>query len=434
MRYFIFSLFIFLSISAFGQKNIFVRGTIIDSETKQPIALAHIKIHNQNIITKTDEQGAFNMYFYAQKRTTLVISHTSYQTTYEVVNAEKDTLNLTINLEKKTVELTTFTVEDNSKPIAVFKSVEISIADYEFSKDNFIFIAYEKNPAKDSKLYLVDKQQTILATHFIPCEPIELYTDYLGHINLICKKAIYRIEISNQNQITLYKLPLEDFYQLIKPVIDTLGKSIIFSDFLQQFPRFKYYAFNTEDTTMSIIKEVVHKDMDWQYQYEYYDLNNAEKQFAKRMAKKYKDYDKHDIAAAMTGFASNFMYEEVYAPLFIINDTIHIFDHYENEIAKFIYDTVPTASVNIDYHIQQNGSKWKKQLFMDELNGDIYALFLKQGYFILKKINTQTGSVISETKLQHQFVSKIKIKDGYVYYTYKPQQTLQKKFLFKEKL
>ena len=434
MRYFIFSLFIFLSISAFGQKNIFVRGTIIDSETKQPIALAHIKIHNQNIITKTDEQGAFNMYFYAQKRTTLVISHTSYQTTYEVVNAEKDTLNLTINLEKKTVELTTFTVEDNSKPIAVFKSVEISIADYEFSKDNFIFIAYEKNPAKDSKLYLVDKQQTILATHFIPCEPVELYTDYLGNINLICKKAIYRIEISNQNQITLYKLPLEDFYQLIKPVIDTLGKSIIFSDFLQQFPRFKYYAFNTEDTTMSIIKEVVHKDMDWQYQYEYYDLNNAEKQFAKRMAKKYKDYDKHDIAAAMTGFASNFMYEEVYAPLFIINDTIHIFDHYENEIAKFIYDTVPTASVNIDYHIQQNGSKWKKQLFMDELNGDIYALFLKQGYFILKKINTQTGRVISETKLQHQFVSKIKIKEGYVYYTYKPQQTLQKKFLFKEKL
>ena len=434
MRYFIFSLFIFLSISAFGQKNIFVRGTIIDSETKQPIALAHIKIHNQNIITKTDEQGAFNMYFYAQKRTTLVISHTSYQTTYEVVNAEKDTLNLTINLEKKTVELTTFTVEDNSKPIAVFKSVEISIADYEFSKDNFIFIAYEKNPAKDSKLYLVDKQQTILATHFIPCEPVELYTDYLGNINLICKKAIYRIEISNQNQITLYKLPLEDFYQLIKPVIDTLGKSIIFSDFLQQFPRFKYYAFNTEDTTMSIIKEVVHKDMDWQYQYEYYDLNNAEKQFAKRMAKKYKDYDKHDIAAAMTGFASNFMYEEVYAPLFIINDTIHIFDHYENEIAKFIYDTVPTTNVAIDYHIQQNGSKWKKQLFMDELNGDIYALFLKQGYFILKKINTQTGSVISETKLQHQFVSKIKIKEGYVYYTYKPQQTLQKKFLFKEKL
>ena len=434
MRYFIFSLFIFLSISAFGQKNIFVRGTIIDSETKQPIALAHIKIHNQNIITKTDEQGAFNMYFYAQKRTTLVISHTSYQTTYEVVNAEKDTLNLTINLEKKTVELTTFTVEDNSKPIAVFKSVEISIADYEFSKDNFIFIAYEKNPAKDSKLYLVDKQQTILATHFIPCEPVELYTDYLGNINLICKKAIYRIEISNQNQITLYKLPLEDFYQLIKPVIDTLGKSIIFSDFLQQFPRFKYYAFNTEDTTMSIIKEVVHKDMDWQYQYEYYDLNNAEKQFAKRMAKKYKDYDKHDIAAAMTGFANNFMYEEVYAPLFIINDTIHIFDHYENEIAKFIYDTVPTTNVAIDYHIQQNGSKWKKQLFMDELNGDIYALFLKQGYFILKKINTQTGSVISETKLQHQFVSKIKIKEGYVYYTYKPQQTLQKKFLFKEKL
>ncbi|PKP48926.1 MAG: hypothetical protein CVT95_03870 [Bacteroidetes bacterium HGW-Bacteroidetes-12] len=434
MRYFIFSLFIFLSITSFGQKNIFVRGIVIDNETKLPIALAHIKIHNQNIITKTNEQGAFKMYFYAQKRTTLVISHTSYQTTYEVVNTEKDTLNLTINLEKKTIELTTFTVEDNSKPITVFKSAKINVSDYEFHKNNFVFIAYEKNPLKDSKIYLVDEQQTILNTHFIPCEPVELYTDYLGNINLICKNAIYRIDISNQNQITLYKLPLEDFYQLVKPVLDTLDKTIIFSDFLQQFHRFKYYAFNTEDTTLSIIKEVVHKDMDWQYQYEYYNLNNAEKQFAKRMAKKYKGYDKHDIAAVMTGFANNFMYEEVYAPLFIINDTIHIFDHYENKIIKFIYDTVETSSVKIDYHIKQNGSKWKKQLFMDELNGEIYALFLKQGYYILKKINTNTGKITSETKLQHQFVSKIKVKDGYVYYTYKPQQSLQKKFLFKEKL
>lgn len=434
MKFFFSFLLIFIHFLAFGQQPTVVKGTIIDSETQQPIELAHVKILNQNIISTSDEFGNFKMLISIQKRTTLVISHTSYATTYEVIVAEKDTLNLIIPLTKKTVELTTFTVEDNTKPIAVFKSVEISIADYEFFKDNFIFIAYEKNPAKDSKIYLVDKQQTILATHFIPCEPVELYTDYLGNINLICKKSIYRIEISNHNQITLYKLPLEDFYQLIKPVIDTLGKSIVFSDFLQQFPRFKYYAFNTEDTTLSIIKEVVHKEMDWQYQYEYYDLTNAEKQFAKRMAKKYKDYDKHDIAAAMTGFANNFMYEEVYAPLFIINDTIHIFDHYENEIVKFIYDTVQTASVAIDYHIQQNGSKWKKQLFMDELNGDIYALFLKQGYFILKKINTQTGSVSSETKLQHQFVSKIKIKEGYVYYTYKPQQSLQKKFLFKEKL
>lgn len=432
----IFSILLFLigNTAVFAQKNVVVYGNVFDSQTKQPIVLAHVKILNQNNITSTNENGFFKLLVYAQQRTTLAISHTSYNTIYEVINAEKDSVFVTLYLDKKNVELPAFTLENNTKPIPVFSSVEINIFDYEFYQDKFVFIAYAKNPAKDSKLYLVDEQETILTSHFIPCEPTELYTDYQGNINLICKNAIYRVVINNATKIELYKLPLEDFYQLVKPILDTLEKSILFSDFLQQFPRFKYYAFNTNDSSLSIIKEVVHKDMDWQYQYEYYNLTNAEKQFAKRMAKKFKGYDKHDIAAAMTGFANNFLYEEVYAPLFVINDTIHIFNHYENQILKFVYDTVQVDSVAIDYHLQQNNSKWKTKLFIDELNGKIYGLFTKQGFNILKEINTNSGKIAKETKLQHQFVSKIKIKDGFAYYIYKPQQSLQKKFLFKEKL
>lgn len=434
MKYLIAILLFFIVATSFCQKNVVVYGAVFDKETSQPVALAHVKIHNQNSVTTTNEKGYFKMLVYVEQRTTLAISHTSYKTIYEVINSEKDSILVQIYLDKKTVELTPFIVQDNTQPIAVFRSVEINIFDYEFHKNNFVFIAYEKNPAKDSKIYLVNEQETILATHFIPCEPVELYTDYQGNINLICKNAIYRIEISNQHQISLFKLPLEDFYQLVKPIIDTLGKSILFSDFLHQFPHFKYYVYNTNDSSLSVIKEVIHKDMEWQYQYEYYNLTNADKQFAKRMAKKYKGYDKNDIAAVMTGFANNFLYEEVYAPLFVINDTIHIFDHYENKISKFIYDTVETAIVKIDYHTQTNGSKWKTKLYMDELYGTIYGLFERQGYNILKQIDTHSGKITHETKLQQQFVSKIKIKEGYVYYVYKPQQSLQKKFLFKEKL
>ena len=68
-----------------------------------------------------------------------------------------------------------------------------------------------------------------------------------------------------KDKIAIYELPMDDFNKLIKPVVDTLKGSIIFSDFLKQFPKFKYYVFNPVDTSVSIIKEVVHKDMDWQY-------------------------------------------------------------------------------------------------------------------------------------------------------------------------
>ena len=69
---------------------------------------------------------------------------------------------------------------------------------------------------------------------------------------------------------------------------------------------------------------------------------------------------------------------------------------------------------------------------LDEVNGNIYGVFLKNGYYYLKEINVSSGKVVSEKKLTYQFVSKLKIRDGYIYYTYKPKQTLQKKFLYKE--
>ena len=236
------------------------------------------------------------------------------------------------------------------------------------------------------------------------------------------------------DQLSLYELPLESFNQLIKPVVDTLEHSLLFSDFMRQFPRFKYYAFDKKDTSVSVIREVVHTDMDWRYNFEYHFLNNADKQFAKRMAKRLNGYDKFDVAAHMTGFANSFLFEEIYAPLFVINDTINIFDHYEDKIWKYMDDTVLVDSVSFDYHKPVKKNSWKKELIMDETTGQVYGLFQKNGYYSLKAINAGNGEVLSEKKLYHQFAEKVKVKDGFVYYTYKPGQSLTKKFLYREPL
>ena len=89
-------------------------------------------------------------------------------------------------------------------------------------------------------------------------------------------------------------------------------------------------------------------------------------------------------------------------------------------------------SIPFNYHKPAKKSSWKKQLLMDEVSGKIYGVFLKNGYYYLKGVNTNTGEVESEKKLHFQFAEKVKIKDGFVYYTYKPTQSLTKKFLYKE--
>lgn len=430
-QYPILIVFLFSFFLAEAQESIIVMGKVTDNETGEIIENVHVKVNQRNIVTKSNTKGIYKIILQKRKRITLVFSHISYHLDYEPVDTKKDTVILNVRLKKKIASLPEFNVGEEGKPIAVFRSTKINIADYEFYEDKFLFLVYGKRLNKDSEIYLVDEKETIISKHFVPSEPVELYTDYLGNVNLICKRAIYRVGVQN-DKVSIYELPMEEFNQLIKPIVDTLEGSIIFSDFLRQFPRFKYYAFNPEDTSISVIKEVIHKDMDWKYNFEYHFLSNAEKQFAKRMAKRLKGYDKFDVAASMTGFSNDFLYETVYAPLFVINDTINIFDHYENKIWKFVEDTVAAGDVPFNYHKPKKKSSWKRQLIMDEVNGKIYAVFLINGYYYLKEINSSTGKVIEEKKLTFQYVSKLKIKNGYIYYTYKPRQTLQKKFLYKE--
>ena len=412
-----------------AQEKILVVGKITDEITGKNIENIHVKVNQRNIVTKSDVNGNYDLSVSKRKRITLVFSYVGYETSYEPINTKKDTIYLDIKMIKKIEVLPVFEV--NTKPKIVFKSAKINIADYEFYEDKFLFLVYGKRLNKDSEIYFVDERENIISKHFVPGEPVELYTDYLGNVNLICKRAIYRVGIQN-NKVSIYELPLDDFNQLIKPIVDTLESSLLFSDFLREFPRFKYYAFNPKDTSVAVIKEVVHKDMDWKYRFEYEFLGNADKQFAKRMAKRLKGYDKFDVAASMTGFSNGFLYETVYAPMFVVNDTINIFDHSESKIWKFIDDTVEVGEVPFLYHKPKKKSSWKRQLIMDEVNGKIYGVFLKNGYYYLKEINVNSGEIVSEKKLTYQFVSKLKIKDGFIYYTYKPKQTLQKKFLYKE--
>ena len=143
----------------FAQEQVKISGKILDKTTRQAIENVHIKVHHQNIISRTNNKGEFEIRFQHQQFTTLVISHTSYNTHYEVITNNTDSIYLNITLEQKIVALNPVEITSINKPIPVFKSVEINILDYEFHQDKFVFIAYEKNPDKDSKLYLVNKNE-----------------------------------------------------------------------------------------------------------------------------------------------------------------------------------------------------------------------------------------------------------------------------------
>lgn len=437
-RFFLLSFLLLFScfISIKAQNKVFVCGSVYSLKNNKPIEGVHISLQGRNIATTSNQQGQFCFSVWKKTNYTLSFSHLAYNKKFTGIDLEKtenDTLFIPIYLEEKEYTLPEVTVSDTYTPDTIFSSTKISIYDYDFYENKFIFLAYEKRLNKESEILLVDENESIISRHFIPGEAQELYRDYLGNINVLCKNNVYKIDFSG-NDFYLKELPVNDFIDLIKPCIDTLNEHILFSDFNKIFPHFKYYAFDTHHSFLKEIKSIKDKDQDWQYHFEYYKLNNAEKAYALNMAQRIKGMSKYDVAAIMTGFANDFMYNPIYAPLFIINDTIHIFDHYEHHIFKYINDTVLVQKTPINYHQPQQWKEWKKQVLKDDETSDIYALYQKNGYYYLKQINLYTGKITHTKKLHFKYVEKIKIKGGYVYYTYRPQETLQKKFLYREKI
>ncbi|MDF2436761.1 MAG: hypothetical protein K0Q95_1137 [Bacteroidota bacterium] len=334
-----------------------------------------------------------------------------------------------IALSQKKVELNTVEITASGKIDTVFGTWKFSVADYEFYEDKLVLLTYTKN-MKMSSVKLVDRSQKILSSFEIPDESESLYKDYMGFINVICKKDVFRIKINN-DIISLASLPSDQFKERIMPCLDTLGKDIYFSNYSKEYPEFTYYAYSTVDSVVHPFKTVTNVELLRDYNMEYYFMKPKEKVLARNLAEHYK-VDFHRVAVMMTGLTSSIFYEPLYAPLFIINDTVVVFDHYSNSILSYNKRYELLDSVTITYNHPKNWREWKHEIIVDKDNHKVYAKYQKNGFYYLKQIDRKTGKIIGSFKLHNQYVEHIKVKGDYVYYVYRPFESLQEQFVYKE--
>lgn len=331
---------------------------------------------------------------------------------------------------QKTYDLGTVTVTSKKVADTVFGSTKFSVADFEFYKeDKLVLLTFEKSLEK-AKVMLVDKSQKVLSTFVLPDEANRLYKDYLGKINVICNNHIYQVTIQN-NVILLGELPSDEYIAHIMPCIDTVQKNIYFSNYQRDYPEFTYYAYNSADSSYAALKTVTDQEQLKGYNMEYYFLKPKDRLYARKLANYY-GVDFHRVAATMSGLTSSVYYSPLYAPLFVLKDTICVFDHYSNAILKYDKEHQLLDSIVIDYHHPKSWREWKHKIIIDKETNSAYALYQKNGFYYLKQINLYSGKIIASYKLTNQYVDQIKVKNGYVYYVYRPFESLQEQFIYKE--
>lgn len=440
-----------------GQKYIW-EGTLSDSETSKIISNASLAQENSNFGLISNSKGEFKIKF-DNCQNSFVISHLSYKVKYvdwspsdfkKQVNASGEIeyyLKRNIQLDPRSINIGNVQVYASPNPPDTIYGIEqYNVGDFAFLNDGHsLLMAYEKEKrwkregeSKKSlysgcRLILLDGNNKELDSYSMGDQVCEsLYTEFLGEVFLKTKSQYFLIKIINSD-ITLESIKTSDFEEIIKPVVDTIGDLVYLSSYAEDYPAFEYYVFNKKDSTVRTLQWIVDQPLMDLFRSEYKYMDGRSKLEAYRYELK-TGIEKEIVAAYMTGFTNDIYYQSLYAPIFIHDDTITVFDHYEDKMITYDSKNNSIDSTLISYHKTGRKKEWQDQMIQDEVSGEIYAIFLKNGYYYLKQINKQTGMVENPFKLFYKFSENIKVKNGYVYYIYRPFESSQKKFLYRERI
>ncbi len=422
-------------LSASAQTVVF-KGIVLDEIDKEPVKRVQVKLRSSSEkLAITDEDGEFQFEFTYKGEDYLEFEHIGFLDKSLIINkrrmrkAVKDTVYFNVVLEVKT--LGPLSIKDPSIPDTIYGSEQHSISDYEFYENGYVMLAYDQRLRKGSKVMLVDKKQKILSEYEIPKRAKELYKDFAGEIYVMCEEGMYAVKIFG-NKLRLEEIDEDHFYKYTMPIIDTMNAKVYYTNYNPDYPAFEYYVYNPLDSTHKQLAQVEDKLIMDLYMAEYKYVDGAEKVWAMRKEKE-TGIDK-EIWIGLKYFTNNIYYKALYAPMFVVGGELVVFDHYSDYIKIYDEEDELIDSTQIYYHHLKGRQSWEKQVLKDQTGDQVYTVLSSGGYQILAEINLETGELGNAHKLYHKYTENIQVRNGSIYYIYRPFESAQKKFIYKEKI
>lgn len=424
--------FCLASLIAKSQSIVTLYGRVVESNSHEAISNVSIKILNSNYGTPTKKDGTFRISIPRKKHYSVLITRVGFDKIVREINVDEKQDSVNVSASLSVVSIDTISVFASLKPDTLVGSPNYSVYDFDFYEDKYVLLTAEKSLAK-AELKLADGFGKIITTYAVPKEggeAKEFYKDYMGFTNLVCKHKIYRISLYH-DRFVLMALEITDVNTFIKPIVDTINGKLLFTDYWKDYPLFNYYSFNEKDSTQKLIHTIEDPELMHAYNFEYYSLPPKLKLEARKLADEL-NTDKRVTAALMTGFTNSLFYKPLYAPLYVITDTITVFDHYKDLLFHIDRNGHKLDSIKITYNHPKNWKEWKHKLLKDDIENTVFALYEKNGHKYLKQINTVNGKELGKYTLQFHSADKLKIHNGYVYYIYRPFESTQQKFFYRE--
>ena len=418
----------FLSFVSHAQQ----RGKVISFNTKKPISGAVVKWSNGKQFAVTDEQGEFAIPSSNNGYVVQSIGYYDYTTTK---------IGRLIELTEQIYQMPVISITD--APDSVFGSVKYSVGDFVWWNGMLTMLLYEHEklfkPAsekrdlwEDAWIAQIDSFGKIVASFHIN-EPAErFHLTPTGLCFVLTENSVFQLQ--SEPFLHLDKLSYESFRQEYEPICGFLNSNIVFHTFTEEYPEFSYYMLK-EDNENPIELEHVADSLTMElFKSEYKYMNGR----AKGIAYQYElDYGvpKEIVAGQMTQFKESLYYQDPIAKIIQLEDHWSIFNISQKTVVTVNSEGAMINRLRMEGSRNLSSISSKEKILSVQFDSEKKEMIcftqLRTGESMLNLLK-EDGTLELKKNLYWQHIRNPQIKNGRVYYLYRPFESRNNWYLYSE--
>ncbi|HRH39098.1 MAG TPA: carboxypeptidase-like regulatory domain-containing protein, partial [Flavobacteriales bacterium] len=384
MRNAILVLLSFLAWSSVGITNAqsTLRGLVLEVGTSEPVADANLRVVGTDARAITDAKGRFTLECGSSTEVTVVINHLSYTTLTRTVKLTNPKDRVLFWLTPNTTTLPEAVVGAKPLPEVVFERKDLHVGAYHVNEDGLWVLGYDspqlwhreedagQQVLRGAKLFLLDTLFREMDNLILKSDVRYLHHDHAQRTVVEGVEEAWMATRSNDH-IVLGDIDLKTLRNAVLPWTDSIPGYLLGNNLDVTYPAFDHFAHSIPADTNLIFCQVVDKHLMELFRSQYKYMQGPEKVVAMNLAVE-TGIDAEIIAGYMTGFPNDIYFHVPYAPLFVVHDTLCVFDHYKERIHRFTKHLAAIDSVPI---LHQRDRDWDGELLQDPVTDQVYVVY-----------------------------------------------------------
>ncbi len=265
-----------------------------------------------------------------------------------------------------------------------------------------------------------------------------LFEDCFGNVHVVTRDSVYFILNDSFGIFLTETHSRHQFMSAMEKCVGVTSEKIIFENrsAIEQYQTF--YTLDKDSAYRNIIYEINDstisrslRDVDSLLQSENFDSTYA----TLRDLNGSNEANAFGIKKSKNQNKSNFFFRHKrpkYNPMFVVDDTLYFFNHAEGRIDQMDELGNEISSRDIDYQFKKG---WKKIVYSDKAKRKFYAVWMKNGAQNLIGIALTDDEQDFGSKItKHAYPKKVIVRNGFVYYAYKPNYDANLNKLYRQRL